>query len=141
MTLTMLILPLIVAGSLRADPAETIKSHLTDQVQAWNDGQLEGFMSLYHDNVTFYSGGTITRDKKPVTERYRARYFAEGKERGQLSFNDLDVKILGTDAAYVTGKFKAVMKEETSEGLFTLIFKKTDVGWKIMHDHTSVASK
>jgi ketosteroid isomerase-like protein len=29
------------------------------------------------------------------------------------------------------------MKKENLDGLFTLIMRKTDDGWRIVHDHTS----
>jgi ketosteroid isomerase-like protein len=30
-----------------------------------------------------------------------------------------------------------VAKTETFDGLFTLVMKQTDQGWRIVHDHTS----
>ena len=43
---------------------------------------------------------------------------------------------LGLEAV-VRGRWKVVTSKETLQGLFTVVFKKTGDGWKIVHDHTS----
>ena len=44
--------------------------------------------------------------------------------------------MLGPEAALVTGRFDLDRKEPAT-GRFTLVFRKTNRGWKIIHDHTS----
>jgi len=47
---------------------------------------------------------------------------------------------VGRKAAVVTGKWQLTMSDgKTPHGLFTLIVKRMPAGWKIVHDHTSVA--
>ena len=56
---------------------------------------------------------------------------------GTLSFSDLQVEVLGPDAALVRGRFQLVMPDgKQPHGLFTLIFRKFHEGWRIVHDHT-----
>jgi beta-aspartyl-peptidase (threonine type) len=124
----------------QADAArQAIQKVLADQVAAWNRGDLEGFMAGYwkSDELSFFSGKDKTLGWKATLERYRKRYQAEGKEMGKLTFSELQIDLLGPDAAYVRGRWKVEMKNEAPQGLFTVIFKKTPDGWRIVHDHTS----
>jgi beta-aspartyl-peptidase (threonine type) len=121
---------------------QSVKRVLISQVEAWNKGDLEGYMQGYwhSPDLTFFSGGTITQGWEPTLERYRKRYQSGGNEMGHLDFQDLQVNQLGTKSAVATGKWQLTMHDgKKPHGLFTLIFLKTEQGWKIVHDHTSSA--
>jgi beta-aspartyl-peptidase (threonine type) len=129
-----------VFAAARDDLAKlAVQQVLDDQVAAWNKGDLEGFMAGYwkSDDLTFFSGNDVTRGWKATLERYRKRYQADGKEMGKLTFSELKIEMLGEESALVRGRWKVVTSKETLQGLFTVIFKKTSDGWKIVHDHTS----
>ena len=120
--------------------AADIKAEMVKQVDAWNRGDLEGFMAGYwnSDKLTFYSGGDVTSGWQATLDRYRKRYQAEGKAMGKLTFSDIDVSVLNTDAAFVRGKWKLDLPDKTTpEGLYTLIVRRMDGKWRIIHDHTS----
>ncbi len=124
----------------RADADEGIKHMLVSQIEAWNHGQLEAFMQGYwhSPDLTFFSGGTVTKGWEPMLLRYRQRYQSQGKEMGQLEFQDLNIDLLSRRAAVVTGKWQLSFSDGTKpHGLFTLIVKRMPAGWKIVHDHTS----
>jgi ketosteroid isomerase-like protein len=126
----------------RAEAEEGITHTLVSQIEAWNHGQLEGYMQGYWHSpeLTFFSGGTVTKGWEPTLQRYRQRYQGQGKEMGQLDFQDLNIDLLGRKAAVVTGKWRLTLSNGTTpHGLFTLIVKRLPAGWKIVHDHTSVA--
>jgi beta-aspartyl-peptidase (threonine type) len=132
------------SAEMRAELEEGIKHVLVSQVEAWNHGNLEGFMQGYwhSPDLLFYSGGSITRGWEPTLERYRQRYQTEGKEMGKLEFQDLNIDVLSWRSAVVTGKFQLTLSKtpdgKQPHGLFTLIFKRMPpMGWKIVHDHTS----
>ena len=122
-------------------PEDAIRAVLAAQDEAWNRGDLEGFMKTYwkSDRLRFYSAGTVTSGWQATLDRYRKRYQAEGKEMGKLTFADLEVEVLGPDAAMARGRWKLKLTKENPEGLFTLILRKLPDGWKIVHDHTSAA--
>ena len=124
----------------KKDAQEEIEKVLHQQVAAWNRGDLEGFMAGYwqSSDLSFYSGKSITKGWQPTLDRYRQRYQAEGREMGKLTFSDLKIEMLGSDSAFVRGKWQLEMNKETAGGLFTLIFKRFPDGWHIIHDHTSV---
>jgi uncharacterized protein (TIGR02246 family) len=128
-------------ASVQDKPADAVRGVLKEQVEAWNKGDLNRFMDTYWDSdeLTFYSGGTVTKGRKAVAERYRKTYQADGKEMGKLSFSDMEVQELGPDTALARARWKLVTSKETVDGLFTLILRKSPDGWKIVHDHTSKA--
>jgi ketosteroid isomerase-like protein len=124
----------------RADAEEGIKHMLVDQVEAWNHGNLQGYMNGYwrSPDVTFFSGGTVTKGWQPTLQRYQQRYQGQGKEMGQLDFQDLNIDLLSRRSAVVTGKWQLIMSDgKQPHGLFTLIVKRMQNGWRIVHDHTS----
>jgi len=138
----LLIISLITSVAVADDqtlPKKAVQKVLDDQVAAWNKGDLEGFMAGYwkSDELTFFSGKDVTKGWNATLERYKKRYQSEGKEMGKLTFSELKIEMLGEDGALVRGHWKVVTSKETLQGLFTVIFKKTGDGWKIVHDHTS----
>jgi beta-aspartyl-peptidase (threonine type) len=139
LVLAIFLVPGLSRGADDAKPAAAIRKVLDDQVAAWNKGDLKTFMTGYWDSpkLSFYSGTKKTQGWKETLERYQKRYQADGKEMGKLSFSELDVEILGPDAALVRGRWLVEMSKEKHNGLFTLIMRKFPDGWKIVHDHTS----
>src|SRR5262245_53929241 len=93
------------------------------------------------DDLSFYSGGDITKGWQATLERYRRRYQAEGKAMGKLTFANVDVQPLTADHAFVRGRWKLVLPDSTNpKGLFTLFMKRVDGNWRVVHDHTSAKS-
>ena len=112
------------------------------QVKAWNDHDLDGFMNGYWKSpeLTFFSGATERHGWQETMDRYKATYQSPGHEMGKLEFSNMRAQALGSDAAFVRGEWHLTMPDgKTPHGLFTLIFRKFPDGWKIVHDHTSVA--
>lgn len=129
-----------VTGQQRMVLAKEIEGVLTAQVHAWNQGNVEEFMQGYwrSPKLEFYSGGSITLGWEQTLARYKQRYQSEGKEMGKLEFKDLNIDLLSSKAAVVTGKYQLTLSDgKTPHGIFTLIFKRMPAGWKIVHDHTS----
>lgn len=137
---TLLFLILLVSFSALAQTAAGLRKMLDDQTAAWNRGDLEAFMQGYwHSHeVTFFSGDTIVKGWEPTLQRYRDRYQNGGKEMGKLSFTDEKIDMLGSDAAVVTARWHLEMSDgKKLEGLTTLLCKRMQEGWRIVHDHSS----
>jgi uncharacterized protein (TIGR02246 family) len=125
-----------------ADPRAAVRALLDAQVEAWNRGDLEGFMAGYwrSPELVFCSGATVTKGWDATLERYRKRYQAEGREMGRLGFDAVEVLPFGPDAAAARGAFRLRMKDGSEpHGLFTLLLRRVDGAWRIVHDHTSSA--
>ncbi len=111
---------------------------LTNQVSAWNHGDIKGYMEGYwkSDSLLFTSAGKNQRGWQATFEKYKKSY--DSKEKmGHLTFSNLEFYTLSPDAAWVFGKWELERSGDHPSGLFTLIFKKFPDGWKIVHDHTS----
>jgi len=123
-----------------AKSIDAIKAVINAQRDAWNKGDIEGYMEGYDksDNTVFVSGDNINRGWKTVLERYKKSYDSREK-MGTLEFSDLEVTILSKDSAVVLGRWLLKRSNDEPHGRFTLIFKKTQSGWRIVHDHTSSA--
>ncbi len=122
--------------------ARAVRRLLDGQVEAWNRGDLEGFMRGYwrSDSLSFYSGGTVTHGWRTTLDRYRRRYQGEGREMGTLAFDIHDVALPAGGEAVVRGGWSLAFRESRSSGLFTLWLRWfPDEGWRVVHDHTSAA--
>ena len=128
------------SGESQQETASAVRAVLDAQVQAWNRGDVEGYMDGYEraDTTTFVSGDTVTRGWQTVLERYKRSYDTREK-MGTLEFAELDIKPLSPFYAQATGRWKLVRAADAPQGRFTLIFRRTDRGWRITHDHTSSA--
>lgn len=118
-----------------------VRAVLDAQVAAWNRGDIAAFMDGYarSSETVFVSGDNVTRGWQTVLDRYKKSYDSREK-MGQLAFTDLEITPLGADAALALGRWQLVRAADTPHGRFTLIFRRTRDGWRIIHDHTSSAT-
>ena|ERR1700751_3071976 len=137
-----MLLASVVCGAVEqpSNSISQIQSVLSGQQDAWNRGDIEAFMNGYARSAStvFVSGDDVTRGWETVRDRYRVKYSDRAK-MGTLSFSDIEVTMLSEDAAVVLGRWKLKRASDEPHGRFTLIFKRLPEGWRIVHDHTSVA--
>jgi len=117
-----------------------IRAVLDAQAAAWNRGDVEGYMDGYDRSpkTEFVGGDSITRGWQEVLDRYKKKYDTREK-MGTLTFSDLEITMLGKDAALVLGRWRLKRATDEPHGTFTLLFRKTKSGWRIVHDHSSSA--
>jgi ketosteroid isomerase-like protein len=131
------------ATKAAADVA-AIRALLDRQKDDWNKKDLDAFCNGYWNSpkLVFQSGGDRSEGWQAMRDRYRKSYQGAGKEMGILAFTDAEVETLSADSAFVRGRW-ALTKSDGSHpsGLYTLILKKFPEGWRIVHDHTSAATK
>lgn len=111
---------------------------LQKQQKAWNNGDLETFMSGYwkNDALLFVGSSGPTYGWQKTLDNYKKTYPSKEK-MGTLEFSDITVKPLGKDYAFVFGKWKLIREKDTPNGVYTLVFQKFKDGWKIISDHSS----
>ena len=116
----------------------TILSVLQSQQRAWNAGDVDQFMEYYwkSEDLTFSSGGKLTRTWQGTLDNYKDRYPSR-KDMGKLAFQNLEVRPLGGEAALVLGEWQLDREADTLAGNFTLVFRRLGGRWVIVHDHTS----
>ena len=117
-----------------------IRAVLQAQQEAWNRGDLDAFMNGYarSESTVLVSDDTVTRGGKSARDRYKIKYRSRAK-MGKLRFSDLDIQSLGNEAAVVLGRWALKRANGVTQGHFTLVFRRTPDGWRIVHDHTSTA--
>lgn len=133
-----LVLLLFIAPVLASSDTADILYAIKTQQTAWNRGDIPAFMDTYSGDCTFV-GSEILRGRDAVLARYRKRYPTKAA-MGTLRFSGLEIKLLGTDYASVIGRFRLERPKGdggNASGVFTLLFRKTAQGWKILLDHTS----
>ncbi len=116
----------------------TIRNLLLEQQKAWNKGDIDLFMQYYwkSDDLTFSSGGKVTRGWLATRGRYKKKYSTR-QEMGTLAFDNLEVSLIDGDAALVLGEWKLTREGDDLGGNFSLVFRRIDGRWVIVHDHTS----
>jgi beta-aspartyl-peptidase (threonine type) len=119
---------------------DAVRQVLEKQAEAWNRGDLEGFMAGYWHSPELTTSGKEgwRRGWDTALAHYREQYQDDPQGMGHLTFSDLDVELLGTDAALVRGNWKVEWNaKKPAGGYFTLVLMKKPEGWRIVHDHTS----
>jgi uncharacterized protein (TIGR02246 family) len=115
-----------------------IRAVLDRQAFDWNRGDTEGFLTGYAPEAVFVSD-QITRGLEKVRVRYQSHYPTRAS-MGTLTFSDIEVHSIDPNNAYVIGRFQLKRDAEgggDTQGVYTLLFKRTPKGWKIVLDHTS----
>jgi len=149
--LTVVVLSLSVSAQEPAKPHKSehqratrtvaaVRAVIDAQRDAWNRGDVAGYMDGYarSPNTVFVSGDSVTRGWQTVLDRYKKNYDSREK-MGTLVFSDLEITPIGTRTAIVLGSWRLRRANDEPHGRFTLIFRKTKHGWRIVHDHTSSA--
>jgi len=122
------------------NPQAEIAAMLERSAADWNHGDLAGFMNDYAKDSTvgYVSGGHVQYGWQPLYDHYQATYFAPGKSRDSLAFEEVHVRPLAPDLALCTARFKLLRSGSvTASGPFTLVVQKRGDRWQILHDHTS----
>ncbi len=124
------------------DPTAEVVAALDASTEAWNAGDLEGFLEPYLDSpeTTYIGGSGLLRGKDAIRESYRRSYWRTGAPEDRLSFREIEVRSLGPEHALAVGRYVVANRatgEQTATGLFCLVLVRTPQGWRILHDHSS----
>lgn len=125
----------------RAAVESGVRAVLDAQVAAWNVGSVRGFMAGYAETaaLVFLSGTNVRRGWEEALYGY-LRSYPDAATMGLLSFDEVTIEPLSDVHALVWGRWRLRVDgpaEAQPGGLFTLLFVRTDQGWRIVHDHTS----
>jgi ketosteroid isomerase-like protein len=131
---------LFVAYNVSAQNLDTksIKAILDNQISAWNKGNLDAFMVGYlnSDSLVFIGKSGPTYGYNNTLLNYKKNY-PDTSQMGKLRFDIVSLKPLNTNHYFVIGKWHLTRSVGNLNGVFTLVFRKTKEGWKIIADHSS----
>ena len=127
------------SSSARAE--RDIRAVLEAQQEAWNRGDLAGFMQGYwtSERTQFVGPSGINRGWQAVYDRYQKAY-PNRDAMGKLTFSKLEITPMGNDYAYALGEWRLDRAADQPDGVFTVILRRFPGGWRIIHDHTSPAA-
>jgi ketosteroid isomerase-like protein len=115
-----------------------IQAILDNQIKSWNSGDLDNFMVGYlqSDSLVFIGKSGPTYGYENTLANYKKSY-PDKTHMGKLQFEIVSMKPLNNDHYFVIGKWKLIRTVGDLNGVYTLLFKKTKDGWKIIADHSS----
>lgn len=113
---------------------------LTQQERDWNRGDLDAFATGYKNSPDIlFVGRQVSRGYAGMLADYKGNY-PNKDTMGTLTFADLQPQVLDERFATVVGHYRLDRSKKAggpAEGIFSLVFEKTDKGWKIILDHTT----
>lgn len=125
-------------SSAQSKAEAAIRALLHQQTDAWNRGDVDGFMQTYwkSDSLLFIGKTSVTRGWQQTLERYKKNY-PDKAAMGTLSFDIVQVKKLSRRYYYVVGGWQLQRAADAPSGHYTLLLKKVGGSWKIISDHSS----
>ena len=113
---------------------------LVVQERAWNDGDVEGFVSGFKNSPeTIFIGKVVSKGYQQILRDYKRDYLTRSS-MGNLVYSELEVTPLGETYAICTGRYhldRGRRDGGPADGYFSLVLEKTGEGWKIVLDHTT----
>lgn len=126
------------AGCAKPADSPEIRAVLSRQQDAWNVGDLGGFLSTYwnSDELVFKTPTGETRGWQAVLERYQRRYPTR-REMGSLRLQVDTIAPTGDETAEVAGRYQLSLEDGSRpHGRFYLHLRKIDGAWLIVRDFT-----
>jgi ketosteroid isomerase-like protein len=123
-----------------AQPA-AVQRALDAQSAAWNRGDAAAFMAEGYwesPNLVFVGSKGLTEGYEPTLQRYLTSY-PNAQAMGHLVFGTLRWERLGLRHGLLVGTWKLDRTGEhaTVSGHFSLVWRRTWKGWRIIADHSS----
>ncbi|MBO0696367.1 MAG: DUF4440 domain-containing protein, partial [Verrucomicrobia bacterium] len=114
---------ILIAITVFAAPEKTanevteIRSVLQAQQEAWNRGDIDGFMNGYarSPSTVFISEDTVRRGWETVRDRYREKY-SDRSAMGTLTFSDLEITPLSSESALASGRWNLKRANDQPHG-------------------------
>ncbi len=137
----LIFLSFLISNGLFAQHKDILKVQqvLDQQSEAWNKGDIEGFMEGYwkSDELQFIGSSGITYGWQPTLERYKKGY-PDKATMGQLRFEVIKAQKRSRKVISLVGKYflKRDQDKGDMEGIFLLIFQKIKGKWLIVADQT-----
>ncbi|MBF9235525.1 SgcJ/EcaC family oxidoreductase [Microvirga sp. BT350] len=117
---------------------DAIRTVIADMEVAWNRGDFHGYMDGFaNPDVVFVSRGRIQKDWQATLDHYIADYGGAPGSQGQLTFSDIRIEMLASDAAQLISNYNLVRAAGNQTGVNTRLMRKRDGKWVIALNHVS----
>lgn len=127
------------AASSDADAEQAIRSVLDQQVAAWNRGDIKDFMSGYWNSpdLIYVGNAKVTRGWQTLLDRFEELSKSSGGQIGTLELPETQISVLSPDSALVWGTYRVLQPGQDRKGLYTLVLRRFQEGWRTVYDRTS----
>ena len=117
---------------------QAIREVMNKQVNSWNSGDIDAFMTTYwkNDSLLFVGSKGPIYGWQTTLESYKKSY-PDTVAMGKLNFEILRIQFLAYNYSFVLGKWHLNRSIGDTGGYFTLLFRKIKKQWVIVADHTS----
>lgn len=125
-------------ASAQTTDEQMIKDAMTEQLNAWNAGDIDKYMETYwhNDSLMFIGKNGPTYGFDKTKANYKKGY-PDTTAMGKLDFEIINMKRLSVMYYSVVGKWHLKRSIGDVGGAFTLLFKKIKKKWVIIQDHSS----
>src|SRR5687768_7326077 len=115
-----------------------IRRLLQTQTEAWNRGDVEGFMQTYwkSDSLLFIGKSGVVRGWERTLNNYRKGY-PDTAAMGKLAFDIIEVRKLSRKRYFVVGRWMLQRTAGDLSGHYTLLLERKRGRWLIVADHSS----
>ena len=115
-----------------------IQGIMDAQEDAWNEGDINEFMSHYHPQVCFLGKTDQTCGREEVTANY-LRSYPDRDAMGKLEFDNWEIHVFDARNAWVSGTWTLFRENDNLHGRYSLLWRFEDEGWLILRDHSDLA--
>jgi uncharacterized protein (TIGR02246 family) len=110
-----------------------IRAVILAQCQAWNDGDIQGFIANVSSDVVYVTTGGLVQGREALEEAYRGDW--RSKPGGRLTVEVEQIMDHGSAATAVVQYWLSGSAEDRS-GWSLLMFAKTEERWELVADAT-----
>ncbi|MFC5371912.1 YybH family protein [Brevundimonas faecalis] len=125
--------PLVVPTT--AETFDAVSTALDDAAEAWSSGDVEAVMAAYvaDEPLLVFLGDTPLKGPDAVRAALRQRA-AEPGGLGVMTYEWFETLQFDVNTAVVSGRVVVRREGKTQRGLFTRVLRRTENGWRIVHD-------
>lgn len=130
------------AAAQAAADEKAVRAAFESLLQGIRDSSVEAVTGAYWNSpktLYYNSNGSVTLGWEQDKKNREARYPRSSNVK--IDVRNVNVMMLGNGGAVVACQWKQTQdfdgNEETASGRMTLVFRKVDKDWKIIHLHTS----
>lgn len=114
-----------------------IRTVLEMTAVGWNEGNLDKYLAAYTPEATEMLASGPAGGVEALEKTMKEGFWKTGRPIQNLRYESVVVRMLGKNAALVTGKFVLSGADKPDRaGWFTSVWEKTKKGWRMIHDHS-----
>jgi uncharacterized protein (TIGR02246 family) len=130
--------PAIHSATSKPGDKQAILDVITQMEAAWNRGDFRGYMEGFaNPDVVFVSKGRFQQGWQGTLDHYIRDYGGSPERRGKLHFFDIQVEMLGPDAAQLISRYTLERPSGAQDGINTRLMRKRGGKWVIALNHVS----